>query len=645
MTSQELKSYAKAGAVAEEVLSSIRTVFSYNGAAYELKRYEEHLRSAKLSGIRKGGLNGILMGIVWLLIFCVYALGFWYGAKLVRDEGFTIGGILIVFFSIITAVFSLGQAAPHLQSVAQARGAAYTLWNIIDTPSRININDPNGFKKEDLNGDIKFTNVHFAYPSRIDVPVLNGLSFTAQRGQTTALVGSSGCGKSTCIQLLQRFYDTIDGSVEIDDIQVNQYNLSWLREHIGVVSQEPILFHTTIKENILFGKTNATQDEIVTAAKMANAHDFIKELPDKYDTLVGERGAQLSGGQKQRIAIARALVRNPRILLLDEATSALDRESESIVQEALDRASKGRTTIVIAHRLSTIVNASKIIVLDKGSENFDGEIDLKDLEFYYPNRREVQVLKNFNLTIQPHKQIALVGSSGCGKSTIIQLLEHFYDPTGGQILINQNELSSLNLQWWRSQIGFVSQEPVLFNSTIRENIAYGDTSRIVSMEEIEQAAKNANIHHFITTLPKQYETNVGARGTQLSGGQKQRIAIARALIRNPKVLLLDEATSALDTENERIVQEALDEASKGRTTIVIAHRLSTIQNSDRICVVRRGHIVESGRTTIVIAHRLSTIQNSDRICVVRRGHIVESGKHDELLARKGYYYRLAQAKK
>ncbi|CAF3981501.1 unnamed protein product [Rotaria sordida] len=367
MTSQELKSYAKAGAVAEEVLSSIRTVFSYNGAAYELKRYEEHLRSAKLSGIRKGGLNGILMGIVWLLIFCVYALGFWYGAKLVRDEGFTIGGILIVFFSIITAVFSLGQAAPHLQSVAQARGAAYTLWNIIDTPSRININDPNGFKKEDLNGDIKFTNVHFAYPSRIDVPVLNGLSFTAQRGQTTALVGSSGCGKSTCIQLLQRFYDTIDGSVEIDDIQVNQYNLSWLREHIGVVSQEPILFHTTIKENILFGKINATQDEIITAAKMANAHDFIMELPDKYDTLVGERGAQLSGGQKQRIAIARALVRNPRILLLDEATSALDRESESIVQEALDRASKGRTTIVIAHRLSTIVNASKIIVLDKGS--------------------------------------------------------------------------------------------------------------------------------------------------------------------------------------------------------------------------------------------------------------------------------------
>ncbi|CAF4988400.1 unnamed protein product, partial [Rotaria magnacalcarata] len=181
-------------------------------------------------------------------------------------------------------------------------------------------------------------------------------------------------------------------------------------------------------------------------------------------------------------------------------------------------------------------------------------------------------------------------------------------------LVNQNELPSLNLQWWRSQIGFVSQEPVLFDATITENIAYGDTAREVSMEEIQQAAKNANIDDFIQNLPQRYETNIGSRGTQLSGGQKQRIAIARALIRNPKVLLLDEATSALDTENERIVQEALDQASKGRTTVVIAHRLSTIQNSDRICVVHRGRIVESG-------------------------------KHDELLARKGHYYRLAQSKR
>ncbi|CAF4600609.1 unnamed protein product, partial [Rotaria socialis] len=220
---------------------------------------------------------------------------------------------------------------------------------------------------------------------------LNGLSFMAQRGETTALVGSSGCGKSTCVQLLQRFYDPtegsveLDGTVEIDDTPVNRYNIGWLRERIGVVSQEPILFQTTIRENIRFGKTNATQEEIEQAAKMANAHDFIKDLPQKYETLVGERGAQLSGGQKQRIAIARALIRNPRILLLDEATSALDRESERIVQDALDRASQGRTTIVIAHRLSTIVNASKIIVLNAGSvvEEGNHETLMKAKGVYY----------------------------------------------------------------------------------------------------------------------------------------------------------------------------------------------------------------------------------------------------------------------
>ncbi|CAF3684176.1 unnamed protein product, partial [Rotaria socialis] len=391
MTSQELKAYAKAGAIAEEVFGSIRTVFSFNGGAYESKRYEKHLQSAKISGIRKGGLNGGLMGAIWFLVFCTYALGFWYGAKLVREDGYSIGGILIVFFSIITAVFSLGQAAPHLQSVAQARGAAYTLWKIIDTRSKITINNPDGVRKNDIVGDIRFSNVHFSYPSRPDVSILNGLSFMAQRGETTALVGSSGCGKSTCVQLLQRFYDPtegsveLDGTVEIDDTPVNRYNIGWLRERIGVVSQEPILFQTTIRENIRFGKTNATQEEIEQAAKMANAHDFIKDLPQKYETLVGERGAQLSGGQKQRIAIARALIRNPRILLLDEATSALDRESERIVQDALDRASQGRTTIVIAHRLSTIVNASKIIVLNAGSvvEEGNHETLMKAKGVYY----------------------------------------------------------------------------------------------------------------------------------------------------------------------------------------------------------------------------------------------------------------------
>ena len=200
----------------------------------------------------------------------------------------------------------------------------------------------------------------FSYPSRNDVQIFNDLSFKIESGSTVALVGSSGCGKSTTIQLIQRFYDAHTGSILIGNTNIKDLNLKWLKSQLGVVNQEPILFGTSIIENIRYGKETATEQEIIQAAKNANAHDFIMKLPKKYDTLVGDRGGQLSGGQKQRIAIARALVRNPKILLLDEATSALDNESESIVQSALDLARQGRTTIIVAHRLSTIRNADLI---------------------------------------------------------------------------------------------------------------------------------------------------------------------------------------------------------------------------------------------------------------------------------------------
>ncbi|CAF1420960.1 unnamed protein product [Rotaria sordida] len=1045
----ELKAYGKAGAIAEEVFSSIRTVLSYNGQEREEKRYEQHLDEAKRNGIKKGVINGATMGLLWFIICCTYALGLWYGAKLIRDEGYNIGKVLIVFFSILVAVFSLGQAGPHFQAFAHARAAAYVVWETIDAPCKINSDSETGLKKDDLIGDINFSNVHFSYPSRSDVKILNGISFDVKRGQTIALVGSSGSGKSTCVQLLQRFYDSDSGSVSVDGHQVTEYNLKWLRQHIGVVSQEPILFQATIRENILFGRDTATDVEVQQAAKMANAHDFIMTLPDKYETRVGERGATLSGGQKQRIAIARALIRDPQILLLDEATSALDNESEKIVQEALDRAAEGRTTLVIAHRLSTIRNADKIIVIHKGNvveegdheslmntrgtyftlveqqnlrkaeeeeeqlafekyernlsvvsnpttenllgferkrastigsiassvlntlygkkknslvdddaveeedteekkpsamlkmllmnkpewifivfgciacvcnggsqpafgvilskltavfqecdkevqkdrvllyillfiglgiimlfamslqsflfacsgealtkrlrskafhailrqeiayfdnpdnntgalctrlateasavqgasgirigvmlqnlaalgtgilisfvfawqltllvlgfvpllivggflqnylmtgfaskdkktfekagkitvesiqnirtvvqltkedyfyeqycslleipyrasirrahlfglffslsnsvmyfclaalfrlgsylvqknsitfealllcfncivfatqsvgqtaslapdynkavqsaekilellnrkpaidngssdgdeiSNFNGELEFTNVHFIYPNRPESIILKKFGLKIQAGQQVALVGASGCGKSTTIQLIERFYDVNVGQLLVDSRDVRGLNLQWYRSQIGIVSQEPVLFDMSIKENIAYGDNSRSdIPMEEIIEAAKNANIHDFIQKLPKGYDTNCGAKGTQLSGGEKQRIAIARALIRNPKILLFDEATSALDSENEKIVQEALDQAQKNRTSITIAHRLSTIQNADMICVLHKGVIVESGT-------------------------------HQELLALHGRYYRLALGK-
>ncbi|CAF4739396.1 unnamed protein product [Rotaria sp. Silwood1] len=217
-----------------------------------------------------------------------------------------------------------------------------------------------------INGDIQFDNVNFAYPARSDVLVLRNLTLTARAGETTALVGSNGSGKSTCISLLLRFYEPLSGRIILNDRSITDYDLTSFRQKIGIVSQEPILFATSIYENIRFAKENATRTEIEEAAHQANAHDFIMQLPNKYDTVVGERGVQLSGGEKQRIALARALVKQPTLLLLDEATSALDNTTEKIVQEALDQACKGRTTIVIAHRLTAVQNAHRIYVLDNG---------------------------------------------------------------------------------------------------------------------------------------------------------------------------------------------------------------------------------------------------------------------------------------
>ncbi|CAF4087238.1 unnamed protein product [Rotaria sp. Silwood2] len=335
-----------------------------------------------------------MLGTMWLIVYCSYALGtlvlidddfyirfivgFWYGGKLVREENYKIGNVLLVFLAIITAIFNLGQAGPHFQALNDAKVAASIVWQVIDAPSKAINDSETGLKKDHLIGDIHFCNVHFSYPSRPGIQALNGISFDVKHGQTIALVGASGSGKSTCVQLLQRFYNSNSGSIIIDGNRVDQYNLKWLRQQIGVVSQEPILFQTTIRENILFGRRSATDEEVQEATKMANAHDFIKTLPEKYETLVGQRGAALSGGQKQRIAIARALIRDPKILLLDEATSALDNESEKLVQEALYYAAKGmscRTTLVIAHRLSTIRNADKIVVMHKGEIVEEGNHD------------------------------------------------------------------------------------------------------------------------------------------------------------------------------------------------------------------------------------------------------------------------------
>ncbi|CAI4229418.1 unnamed protein product [Auanema sp. JU1783] len=1008
----EAKVYSKAGGIVEEVLSSVTTVQAFNGQAFEIRRFDESLEKGRKLGIRKSFKVGIGIGTTFLFMFSSYALAFWIGVNYAAEGKLDGGTVMTVFFSVMMGSMALGQVGPQFAVIGTSIGAAASLLSIIERTPDIDSLSPSGKKPNDMKGYVKLENVFFSYPTRPDVPILRGISLEAQPGQTVALVGSSGCGKSTVTQLLLRYYNPVSGKVSIDNHDVSQLNIEHLRNYVGIVSQEPNLFNSTIEENIKYGKVDVSQAEIIQALKDANAYDFVMQFPNKLKTVVGDRGAQLSGGQKQRIAIARALVRNPKILLLDEATSALDAESEYIVQKALENASRGRTTIVIAHRLSTIRNADNIIAMKSGeiveqgtheelmdnkglyfdlvsnqvfadlekedsdekqaedveqiakrretiislqeanvvnsvaekdkvptanlfriinkskpewfylalaflsstaqgcvfpafsiifvqliqvftkppdqmkhdghiysllflalgtlmlftmtlqtfffgvaAENmtkrfrsmifrnilrmdrsyFDkpinspgklttrlamdapclksaidfrlgmaygavvglfvgvgiafyyswqmallalaiapltivgqslqmqytlgmmggntadmadggkiameaienirtvhsltlekrlydqfvdilnsarsnimreavsqaiiygfsasvfffmfaacfrfglwliiqkyvtpehvlnvlfaisfttgslglfsgyfpeymkatvaagkifamlreeplidgmsehgqkplikGEVEVRNLRFSYPQRPNIPILCGIDLKVRKGETLALVGASGCGKSTIIGLLERHYNASGGSIEIDGVNVESLNTKHIRSHIALVSQEPVLFDRSIRENIAYG-LETDVSQHTIEEACKKANIHSFISSLPQGYDTRVGEKGAQLSGGQKQRIAIARALVREPAILLLDEATSALDSESEKIVQEALDLAATGRTCIVVAHRLSTIQNAD--CII-----------------------------VFKNGNIIERGTHTELLLKKGLYYELA----
>ena len=1098
---------SKAGQIAEEAISCSRTVTSFTTQIIPLRKYNKLLITAHKVGNIKGLLTGLVGGVFNIIMFGCFALSLWYGNKLVIDGSMTPGAVFVTFVSLFMGVMTIGYSAPMVNEVTTATGIAHDLFAVIDRHSAIDPRrdetDPGIDTHFEITGNIEFRGVCFRYPTRPEALVLRNFDLVIPAGKKCALVGQSGSGKSTVAGLLERFYDCEDGfgEVLIDGRNIKDIGIKCLREQVGIVAQEPSLFATTIRENIAWGqvpsKGPVSDDEIIAAAKLANAHNFISALPHGYDTLVGERGTQLSGGQKQRIAIARALIKKPKIMIFDEATSALDTKSERDVQEAIDRVSGEYTSVIIAHRLSTIRNADMIVAIEKGSimeigthaelmaieggvyrtlverqqlrsaegtqstsvspsmrtpspthraespasdspctspdptgtsttttttttttthkkkskkqskkgntdsghdlakelaekakaediekakkigmrllfrsfkflkpsaflvvvscicaiangammpcsslfivdmtnvmmfnpegasssaldahnddvmdfvylfigvafgfcivkimqsavmnvaaermshylrfecfkailrqdagwfdspknsvgmlstrlasdttmlyqltgnqlmailqgissfvvgvligftgywkialvmlacvpvivfisyvetvamtdysvkmkkvyeeagsvaseglesvrtvisieregtfidrfmahldkprkytyknsiihgaayaldsmftflmtalafwygtdcllkgepvtfvgimraqmgismgassfgqimtampnygkglaaamhifdllerepvvpyprvcnttpihrdhlENLPedapesptaanmkrkakkgeeqqpsvvfgtktldtvrGEITFEDVHFAYPVRPDIQVLKGLTFTAKPKQMVALVGESGCGKSTVVSLLERLYRPSSGSVKVDGVPIDELEIGWLRAQMGLVGQEPVLFAASIYENIRYGrlDATR----EEIEHAAMEANAHKFITGFPEGYDTQVGEKGVTLSGGQKQRIAIARALVRNPKILLLDEATSALDTQSEKLVQDALDRAQQGRTTIVIAHRLSTVQNADKIVVIDNGVVVETG---------------------------------------------------
>lgn len=418
------KAYEQSGKIANEALENVRTVVSLTREDTFIDAFSRELRKPDREGLRATLVHATGSAVQALSQAWITALAFWYGGTLATQENVAFKTIMRATNGITMSSNAIGQAATFFPDYGKSISAAYHIFTLFDReveipapacvahtapPGRLPPNvfptDRDGLAAltasitpvtgktakvntrsllpivassvsppaatantiDDFRGKIEFRDVAFSYPTRKAVTVLTGLSFEAMPQQTVALVGESGCGKSTVISLLERFYDPTGGAILLDDKPTAELDVEWMRTQIGLVSQEPILFATTIEENIRYGKPGGTtHEEVVEAAKQANAHGFICSFPDGYNTMVGEKGVTLSGGQKQRVAIARALIRNPKILLLDEATSALDSESEKVVQDALDRARLGRTTVVIAHRLSTIRDADKILVVSNG---------------------------------------------------------------------------------------------------------------------------------------------------------------------------------------------------------------------------------------------------------------------------------------
>ncbi|XP_073305508.1 ABC transporter B family member 2-like [Primulina huaijiensis] len=361
------KSYVKAGETAEEAIGNVRTVQAFVGEDKAVKSYSMSLLNTYKYGKKAGLAKGLGLGTLQCVLFLSWSLLVWFTSMVVHKNIANGGESFTTMINVVIAGLSLGQAAPNVTSFIRAKTAAYSIFQMIERNTMSKSSSKNGRKLHNVEGHIQFKNVTFSYPSRPDVLIFDKLCLDFPSGKIVALVGGSGSGKSTVISLIERFYEPLQGNILLDGNDIRELDLKWLRQQIGLVNQEPALFATTIRDNIQYGKNDATIEEITSAAKLADAIEFINNLPDRFETQVGERGIQLSGGQKQRIALARATVKNPSILLLDEATSALDADSEKSVQEALDHVMVGRTTVVVAHRLSTIRNADIIAVVQDGA--------------------------------------------------------------------------------------------------------------------------------------------------------------------------------------------------------------------------------------------------------------------------------------
>ncbi|KAI5635208.1 ABC transporter transmembrane region domain-containing protein [Phthorimaea operculella] len=668
LSKKEAVAAGKAGSIAEEVLSSIRTVYAFSGHIKEIERYQGHVEEIRKINIKKGFFVGLSMGMLFFCIFASYALSFWFGYRLIRDEpeNYDVSTMMAVFFGVMMGSMNFGVSSTLMEVFGIAKGAGAQIFYLLDNQPTINPQLNEGIVPHTIEGNIELKNVVFNYPSRPDVPILKGVNISVKKGQSVALVGHSGCGKSTIIQLISRYYDVIDGSVSVDGHDVRSLSVRWLRAQVGLVGQEPVLFNTTVRENIRYGREDASNEDIEAAARQANAHQFIMKLPKVlaphfFNTTVRKNvryGREDASNEDIEAAARQAnahefIMKLPKSALVGQEPvlfnttvrenirygreDASNEDIEAAARQAnahqfimklpkvfknTEQISASQTNIcftVAPHFFNTTVRKNvRYGREDASNEDIEAAARQANAHEFIMKLPKVWMLPNTSVTARHYYSSALVGQEPVlFNTTVRENIRYGREDASNEDIeaaarqANAHQFIMKLPKKLSRKSALVGQEPVLFNTTVRENIRYGRED--ASNEDIEAAARQANAHQFIMKLPKGYDTLVGERGASLSGGQKQRIAIARALVRNPRILLLDEATSALDLTSEAKVQKALDKA-------------------------------QEGRTTIVVAHRLTTIRNVDVIYVFKSGEVVEVGNHEELMKLKGHYYDMTKHK-